>query len=108
MRSSYFCGYSPLPTTTTRVKIPLDVLLARVYPRVHELRLRATLLQLRRLGPSRLEAMPDFPGTVPEKRGWSGRVSEALGVWEPRVHKCAVLAQIRNLGEAMGPHPDAA
>lgn len=79
-----------------KATLPLDLLLARVYPRVHELRLRPTLLHLQRIGPSRLEAMPDFPATLPEKWGWSGRVSEALGVWWPRVHKCAVLAQLRN------------
>ena len=57
--------------------LPLDVLLAHVYPRVHELHMRLTLRAIRQIGPSRLENMPDLVCSAPERAGWSTRVQEA-------------------------------
>ena len=84
------------------MSIPEPVLLAHVWPRVHQLRLRRSLQAIARAGPSFFEDMPDlshgddlmrFCGQSPTFRGWSQRVAEfRLCVHTGQKAACVLLA----------------
>ena len=81
---------------------PEPVMLAHVWPRVHQLRLRRSLQAIARAGPSFVEDMPDlshgddlmrFCDQSPTFRGWSQRVAEfRLCVHTGQKAACVLLA----------------